>query len=309
MIAVPSRWALTLNAAQAAGEAAWRLGAQGPRASEVAEVFPDLDPAEAQVVARTIAGHRFANAAARRIGDRSGGAHALAGAFTRVEAEPLLAARRAGRPTVLVPWHGGIVNALGGALVRLALPALIVRFHAPRHPVPGLTYALTQGGHAAALMRAVRHARAGGLVVLPVDVNPHGAAAAPAEAQEVEAPATLTSPRNPPVESTFGIGPSASATRADGSEEPEGTALLLGRRVRVPEGPAALARLADAVLIPVAVDLTSRGLTVTCFDPVAPDHVDVHGALVAAWERRLRAQPGTVGLDSLRRLLAWPRVA
>ncbi|MCC6621935.1 MAG: hypothetical protein IT385_11805 [Deltaproteobacteria bacterium] len=235
-----------------------------PDPAVVADLFPDLSAlALARAVASSLA-TRASNAAARRLVKILGNRR-IAPLVRVVGAQRLARARAAGRPVVLVAWHAGLVALLGAALVALDLEALVLRHH-EGSDADGIAHVSTRGGSALALHRAVRHARAGGVVLIVLDVL------------QLERP---TAGRTP----------------------------LLGRRVQLPRGPAALARLAGADLVCVAPRLGPRGVEVHLSDPL-PRGDDDRATMIGVarwWESWLLSHPGDLWPESARAIARYPR--
>ena len=98
---------------------------------------------------------------------------------------------------------------------------------------------------------------------------------------------------------------------APGAEPPHA---FLGRQVALPPGPAAMARLSGAAIIPVTPRWDAGRVSFACHPPLAGaagaagDDRSVTAALAAWWERWLRRHPGDLWPTSVRRLLAAPTV-
>lgn len=260
------------------GRVAHLLGLTGPTPQEVGAVFSDLSPARRRQVARTIAARRFSNALLRRV-------IALVGieAFARrvrCEGEDRfleLTARR--HPVVLVPWHCGPLHAIAPALIKLGVPALVVRDAPQFQAAHGIEYAYTGGDENAglrALKRAIEWLRKGGVAVMPEGVP------------------------TPPF------------------ELPPGPFRLFGRAAHLFPGAAVLARLGGAEVIPAAPRWFGEEVVVGFAAPIprpatipgrgAQDAFDreIVSALASWWEQYLREHPEELWILSLRAIARLP---
>jgi lauroyl/myristoyl acyltransferase len=263
------------------GHLTHRLGFTGPTPHEVAEVFPDLSPARRQELARAIAGRRFANALLRRVMQQLG-VEAFAHRVRCEGEERLLDLTRRGHPVALVPWHSGPLHAITPALVKLGVPALIVR-HEPQFPAArGIEYVyagIHENAPVRVLKRAVEWLRKGGAVVMPTGVP------------------------TPPF------------------EPPPGPFRFLGRAVHLIRGPAVLARLGGVELIPVMPRWVGREIVVAFAAPIprretvpgrgaqASFEREVLTALAAWWEQYIREHPEELWILSLRAIARSPYAA
>jgi len=260
------------------GRVAQLLGLTGPASREVGAVFPEFLPARRRQVALAIAAQRFSNALLRRVVARVG-IEAFA-RRVRCEGEKELVdlvARR--HPVVLVPWHCGPLHAIAPALIRLGIPALVVRSEPQFQAAHGIEYAYT-GGDENAGARALKHCiarlRGGGVVVMPAGV-----------------------PSVP-----FDL--------------PPGPYRMFGRDAHVFRGPAVLARLGGAEVIPVAPRWRGEEVAVGFTAPLrrpaagsgegARDAFDrgMVSALAGWWELYLRARPEDLWILSLRAIARMP---
>ncbi|MGZ4809427.1 MAG: hypothetical protein ACXV7D_08860 [Thermoanaerobaculia bacterium] len=144
-----------------------RLTRRWPTLAEVQALFPHLEPrAAAEVATRVAALHERNLLLVRTIF-----AHGIDPVSPMVSVAENLAAMQG--PKILGTFHVGALHAIGAALERLRSPVLVLRsgiLFTPRAP---LQVQSTEGGdqqRAAALHRALRHLRDGGLVVMALDV-------------------------------------------------------------------------------------------------------------------------------------------
>lgn len=261
------------------GRIAQLLGLSGPTAQEVGAVFADLSTVRRRQVARAIAAQRFSNALLRRVVARVG-IEAFA-RRVRCEGESQfigLAVRR--HPVVLVPWHCGPVHAISPALIKLGVPALVVRHEPQFEAAQGIEYVYSRGHDAVgsrALKRATEILRKGGVVVMPAGV-----------------------PSVP-------------------FELPPGPYHLFGRSAHLFRGPAVLARLGGAEVIPVVPRWRGEEVVVGFAAPIPrPAFVPGRGvadafdsefvsSLAGWWERYLREHPEDMWILSLRAIARMPR--
>jgi lauroyl/myristoyl acyltransferase len=262
------------------GGLAQSLGITGPAPHEVGAVFSGMSPARQQEVARAIAGRRFANAMLRLVLERVG-TDAFARRVRCEGEEHLLDLTRRRQPVLLVPWHCGPLHAISPALIKLGVPALVMRARAPRFgPGRGIEYLYPghydDAARARVLKRGVEWLRAGGAMVM------------------------LTGLPTPPFERL------------------PGPYRLFGRAVQLLMGPAALARLGAAQIIPVTPRWVEGEIVVRFAAPLAlpakgPERGteaefdrEVLGLLAAWWERYLREHPEELWLFSLREIARSP---
>jgi len=88
-----------------------------------------------------------------------------------------------------------------------------------------------------------------------------------------------------------------------------GRTALLGHRVILPRGPAAIARLADAELMCIAPRLSRRGIEVHVSVPLPRDADDrvTMDHVAAWWQRWLELHPGDLWPESARAIASYPR--
>jgi hypothetical protein len=142
--------------------------------ADLASVFPSLTSDELRSAACELEANRFTNAAIR-------GAAACRGWEFLPDlvdvrgGEALLDARKRGS-VILVAWHAGIGAAVPAALQRLGQSGVLIRHRGGRSMLGFAT--LSSGGtlreRTAALIGALKHAQAGGLVILFIDTLPLG---------------------------------------------------------------------------------------------------------------------------------------
>jgi len=150
----------------------------------VAALFPERPPpARARILAQS-ALVRASNAALGRLVARVG-VPALARRCDVRAAAAAAAAIAAGRGLVVATWHAGLVAGIGATLVHLGARPLVLRYHEAddERDDGSVINVVTRGRPAAALHDAIRHARAGGAVVVALD--------APAHPRRLDPPFTL----------------------------------------------------------------------------------------------------------------------
>ena len=144
-----------------------RLTRRWPTTGEVQALFPHLEPRAATAVATRIAALHERNLLLVRtiVGDGIDPVRPLVSV-----AESLTTMQG---PKILGTFHIGALHAIGAALERLRSPVLELRsgtLFAPRAPLQVQSTEGSDQQRAAALHRALRHLRDGGLVVMTLDV-------------------------------------------------------------------------------------------------------------------------------------------
>jgi hypothetical protein len=263
-----------LAAADGLGRAAHRVRPVRPAAADVAALF-DASPARAAAIARAMSGTRYQNRALVAIARRRG-----VGILEDLVDPASVDALRpfvGGAPAIFACWHVGPPFGLAGAFEAVGLRLLLLRHTLAYGSTPTLEVAPIQGGvgvRRAAFRQAIARLRAGGSVLLPLDVRDAGQTA----------PAPCFGRARP-----MARGPFALARLTGAAVVPLAARLDADRRVRVAIGS----------------PLTGAG---DIGDARAFEDALAVGA--AAWlEAFLRASPAQLRRCSLRWLLEAPRIA
>ncbi len=141
--------------------------------ADLATVFPDLSGRELRSAARDVQANRFTRGAMRGLA-ASIGWEFLPDLVEVSGGESLVDARSRG-PVIVVAWHAGIGAAVLAGLERLGQSGVVVRQRRAK-PVLGFSNVVVSGAslssRTAAFLGALKHVRAGGLVVFFIDAVP-----------------------------------------------------------------------------------------------------------------------------------------
>lgn len=163
------RWWLV--ATRAIARAATR--SSGRYQADLATVFPDLSRPELRSAARDVQANRFTRGAMRGLA-ASIGWEFLPDLVEVCGGASLVDARSRG-PVIVVAWHAGIGAAVLAGLERLGQSGVVVRQRRVK-PVLGFSTVVVLGAslssRTAAFLGALKHVRAGGLVVFFIDAVP-----------------------------------------------------------------------------------------------------------------------------------------